>query len=302
MKTALKIAVTLGLLAFLATQVDMGAVLGHAAQADPAFLAAAVLCQFLSTVVASYRWFFIMRVLGHGRNWGFFLRSYFKGAFFNQLLPSNIGGDVVRVMDVKRTGVDLAQSFFGVFIDRLFGILGLLFIGLLAALATPGFFTHDLEVLVILVFAAGIGGVLFLTLFHRWTFLRRRRLLRLLVDLSLNLYQLFRRTRSFIAQFGLSIVTHVFSILAVWFIALAVGIDQAFILFLTLIPLVMLFMALPISLAGWGVREGAMVGLFLLAGIDKGPILSVSLLYGLVVIVTILPGYLAWATDRDSLY
>ncbi|MFW6307038.1 MAG: lysylphosphatidylglycerol synthase domain-containing protein, partial [Campylobacterales bacterium] len=77
--------------------------------------------------------------------------------------------------------------------------------------------------------------------------------------------------------------------------------DQDAMLFLMLVPIVILLMAIPISLAGWGIREGAMVGLFSLAGVSKELILSVSIIYGFVVIVTILPGFYYWLSDKKSI-
>ncbi len=63
---------------------------------------------------------------------------------------------------------------------------------------------------------------------------------------------------------------------------------------LVLIPPVILFMTLPISIAGWGVREGAMVGAFAFVGILEGDAFVVSVLFGLINIIFALPGGLLW--------
>jgi uncharacterized protein (TIRG00374 family) len=120
-------------------------------------------------------------------------------------------------------------------------------------------------------------------------------------DMSKSFYTVFRDTRLFLKQFIYSIFVHIFAILSVFMIAKGVGIDQDAMLFLMLVPIVILLMAIPISLAGWGIREGAMVGLFSLAGVSKELILSVSIIYGFVVIVTILPGFYYWLSDKKSL-
>lgn len=61
-----------------------------------------------------------------------------------------------------------------------------------------------------------------------------------------------------------------------------------------LMPLVILLTILPISFAGWGVREGAMVGLFAMSGASKRQSWPVSIAYGVILIVSSLPGFAAW--------
>lgn len=79
------------------------------------------------------------------------------------------------------------------------------------------------------------------------------------------------------------------------------GLSYPPLLFMVAVPPVLLLSIIPVSLAGWGVREGAMVGIFLLVGAAKASILSVSILYGLLLIVASLPGLLLWLRSPDSL-
>ncbi|MDT8317699.1 MAG: UPF0104 family protein, partial [bacterium] len=64
---------------------------------------------------------------------------------------------------------------------------------------------------------------------------------------------------------------------------------------------VFLFTFIPISLAGWGVREGAMVGIFLLIGASKETVLPISILYGLIVIIHSMPGMFFWIHSKERL-
>jgi len=57
-------------------------------------------------------------------------------------------------------------------------------------------------------------------------------------------------------------------------------------------------MIVPISLAGWGVRESIMVTLFSMIGADKAAILAVAMLYGVTVIVASLPGAFVWISEK----
>lgn len=64
-------------------------------------------------------------------------------------------------------------------------------------------------------------------------------------------------------------------------------------------PLVILLTILPISFAGWGVREGAMVGLFAMSGASKEAIMAVSIAYGVILIASSLPGFFAWIKSKN---
>jgi hypothetical protein len=64
------------------------------------------------------------------------------------------------------------------------------------------------------------------------------------------------------------------------------------------VPLALVLSFIPVSIAGWGVREGAMVGLFSLIGADKTAVLMMSLLYGIMLIVVSLPGLVVFLQGR----
>jgi hypothetical protein len=63
---------------------------------------------------------------------------------------------------------------------------------------------------------------------------------------------------------------------------------------------VLVAMALPLSLAGWGIREGAAAGIWMLAGLPVAQGVAVSLLYGVVVLVSALPGAFLLLASRSA--
>ena len=69
---------------------------------------------------------------------------------------------------------------------------------------------------------------------------------------------------------------------------------------LVLVPPVLLIMTIPISIGGWGVREGAMVALFGLIGVPGHGALALSVMFGLVGIAVAVPGGIVWLISRDS--
>lgn len=300
MKFAIKLFVTIIIFITLTFYVDYKSLGEIISKANPIFLIFAIVFQFLSTLLASYRWYFIMGIIGFKLNFGFYFRSYFKGSFFNQLLPSNIGGDAVRVINLKDTGYSLKDATYGVLIDRVLGIKALLILNIISNLLSPELLPDSIYRLINIICISGIASILFLILFHKSSFLSSLPVIRLLSELSLKFYTIFRETKNFIKQMLYSILVHIFSILSLYMISIAVGLNIDFWTFLVIIPVVILFMVLPISLAGWGIREGAMVGLFSLVGAQKEVVFLVSIIYGFIVIITILPGFYFWASDRQK--
>ena len=94
-------------------------------------------------------------------------------------------------------------------------------------------------------------------------------------------------------------VVHIFSILAIYALALSVEVDLGLQTLLIAIPPVFLLTIVPISLAGWGVRESGMVGILMLVGAQKEEILVISVLYGLLLILAALPGAWFWNKNKQ---
>jgi uncharacterized protein (TIRG00374 family) len=99
---------------------------------------------------------------------------------------------------------------------------------------------------------------------------------------------------------GLSVIIQIFSVLSVFLIGSALGISLSIIGILIVVPLSILTMALPISFAGWGVREGAMITGFSLLGVSSEIAFSISILYGFGLALTGLIGGIFWLLESDS--
>ncbi len=257
-------------------------------------------CLLASNFIASFRWFLIMRKIGFSFGYPFLLASFFKGAFFNQGLPTAIGGDAIRVLDCGREKGTMADAFYGVFIDRIIGMAGLLFLNIGALLINrtllpAGIYSSLMTIMVLL-------SLILLALFfvHRIRFLSRIRLLRFISDLSHRYAEVYATPVAILVQTGLSVVNHLMAMVSIFLLGRSVGLDYPISVYLVLVPPVILLTILPISLAGWGVREGAMIGFFLLVGADQTRVLTVSLLFGLLVIITSLPGLFVFLFQKKQ--
>jgi hypothetical protein len=298
----LKLSVAGLLLYFIFSHIHPGETAAALRAASPVYLLAAVALQIACTTVASYRWRLIMERLGFHAPRLFYLRSYFKGIFFNQGLPSSIGGDGIRILDCSRLG-SAKEAFFGVFIDRIVGLAGLLLLNIAALLMSHHLLPPQVKYSLLLILAALTVGLLLLFFLRKFAFFAEGRYLGFLGNLSERYFQVYSSPSAISLQLTLSVVVHLLAISAFFMNGRAVGLDFPFQVYLALVPPVVLLTILPISLAGWGVREGAMVGFFMLVGADKTKVLAFSLLCGLTMLASSLPGlviYLTQAGEKGS--
>lgn len=286
----MRLLVTLLILWLIFRTINIGSVLNVIKQVNVPLLGLAVLFQLLSTLLAGYRWYLVMRQLHFGNHAGFYIRSYFKGSFFNQGLPTSIGGDAIRVVDVAATGFRKRDAFKGVFIDRILGLLGLLLLNLFANALQPDLLPKQLFYILNLLVLGGVVGFVALIFIHHLHRLNQWRISRFLLSISSQLQDVMRGLSNTSMQTGLSIVIHILSMMNIFLIGRSVGLGYDIVTFTIIVPPVILLTLVPVSLAGWGVREGAMIGLFTLIGADQSIVLSMSILYGIVLVVASLPG------------
>ena len=300
MKNIIKLIITIIMFYFLFQYVDFDKLIAILAKSHGGTILVALLFQLASTYLAAYRWKLIMHLLVFNENFSYYVKSYFKGTFFNQVLPSSIGGDAVRIIDLTQKGYDKKDAVYGVFVDRVVGLVGLLVLNLLATVIFYGAFDNNFSMLIILITVAGISG--FAMLFHleKIKFLANYKFLNLFHRLAKRLNNLYADRTLLIKHISISVVVHFFSVLTLYALALSIDFHMDFQIFLIAVPPVFLLTIVPISLAGWGIREGAMVGIFMLIGADETKVLAMSILYGLLLIISSLPGSYFWVKSKRA--
>ena len=122
---ALKFLVSGFLIWFLLSNIDLGAAKVRLLEIDPAMLAGAALVFFVQTFIGGFRWAAVLTAIGKPLG---FLKSYqlfYIGAFFNQTLPSSVGGDAVRMYKAYRHGLGLRAAVNGVVLERVVTVVAL---------------------------------------------------------------------------------------------------------------------------------------------------------------------------------
>lgn len=300
MKTFIKIAFTIVIFYFLFKNLDFKEFASILIEANVALLLIALFFQVASILFAAYRWRLIMQLLEYKERVSFYVQSYFKGMFFNQLLPGSIGGDAVKIYDLSKKGYSNKYSIFGVLIDRAVGLVGLLILSFIFNLLFYGTFPDWLFQLIFLITSGGIISFVIGIYLHKIAFLEKVKLLNYFYRLSKKIDELYTVRKDLFFHLSISVLVHACSIIAIYNIALSIGVDLPFYYYFIAIPPVFLFMIVPISFAGWGIREGSMVAILMLVGVAKEKILVISIVYGILVIISSLPGVLFWIKKRKE--
>jgi uncharacterized membrane protein YbhN (UPF0104 family) len=123
--SAIKVVVSIGLLWLLFSRVDVARLWSAARQASPAWLAGALLLYFTMIIASAVRWDVLLRAQHVRLPFSFLTQSFLVATFFNNFLPSNIGGDDIRISDTAKPAGSKTLATTVVLIDRGLGLLGL---------------------------------------------------------------------------------------------------------------------------------------------------------------------------------
>lgn len=296
-KFLLRLLVTGAILFFILRSIDAPQVWQTLTQASPSLLLAALLLQLGSSIVAAYRWQLVMHNLGFGQAFTFYWRSFFKGLFFNQGLPTSIGGDALRVLDVARRGFRKRDALYAILIDRVAGLGTLLLLAMFACAAHPVLLPAKLYWLIFLLVAAGLLGLIGGYVAGKYAWFNPYPRLAIVQLLAERLHQAMFAHRLLLLVS--SLLVPALALLGFFATGRALGLPYDAMTYFAIVPLALVLSIIPVSIAGWGVREGAMVGLFSLIGADKTAVLMMSLLYGIMLIVVSLPGLVVFLQGRQ---
>jgi uncharacterized membrane protein YbhN (UPF0104 family) len=300
---AVKAAVSGLLVWWLLERTDLAALANGLDQVSAGPLTLAFAAFLLAACLLAVRWTALNRLLGISLSGVRALRLTWIGLFFNQTLPSTIGGDVARVWFVYRSGVPMSHAASSIVLDRLCALAALILIVAVSLPASSSVIADptprwSLPLLV----ALGVGGfVVLYAIGGKWgAILSRWPATRVLVVLALDFRKLMRAKTGLVSVIAPALAIHLTSVLSVWLIGQGVAAEISFLHCLVLVPPVLLISMLPISIAGWGVREGAMIVAFGFVGVSEASALIVSLILGIMLVAVGAPGGLLWFAEGSK--
>ncbi|MFL6199628.1 MAG: lysylphosphatidylglycerol synthase transmembrane domain-containing protein [Thermoanaerobaculia bacterium] len=277
--TVLRVAVSAALIVWILRKAPLGEVLDAFRSADFRFVLLALALVPFGYGSSVSRWRLLIRSQGGDALFGFLVRSFLVGVFFNNLLPSTIGGDAIRAWDTSRSGVGRATAVAIVVVDR--------FIGLLALMLFAGvglFFAGRLTDRVPALYGWVAGGAIAMGLIAALLFLPSR------VPFQVQGKVLAK-------AFGCSLLLQTVVVLNGWLLAKALHVPIPLPYFFLIVPLAIFVMMIPVSINAIGVRESVWAFFFAAFGVASAKGVAVAWLdYGLVLLQALAGGAIyAWS-------
>lgn len=284
----LRLIVSACLIAAVIWATDGAAIVARLSGLSPVWMAVAIAALTLATVSMARRWQVVAAHLRLPLDFRFALREYYLGTAINQVLPGGVTGDAARAVRARH-GADLKTAALSVALERLLGqvaLFGLLAVGLLVALALPGGIDWGVLAWAVPAALAGLAAVgVFLA--------RRRGAPGRLMGLLLVLQQ--RAELLVLAAISCGCL-----ILSFYAAARATGAVLPATAWATLIPLVLVAMLIPLSIGGWGWREGAAAALFPLIGETASAGVAAGIAYGAAIWIAALPAAFILITNART--
>lgn len=216
------------------------------------------------------------------------------GNFLNQGLPGSIGGDVYRGFALTRFGFSRNWSIQSLLLDRAFGLFFMGALGVVALFSFDMAFLNQKELfpMYLVLGTICVGFAIFCQLDRLPVTGRLKRLVAPIQSMAAVSRRLFQPHNMHFIIVGFALT--VFLYFPVYLFARDLGYSLSLCAVLFVLPAVFLLASLPISFAGWGVREVAFVSLFKFFGLTSEQALSLSVAYGLVGLFSVTPGLLLY--------
>ena len=297
---AVKLVITGALAWLLLSRVNFAPV-GHFLRSGRAIgaMAFCVAALIVQAALAALRFRWIMRLMGHAFPFRLGFSTWMIGLLVSQTLVTFIAGDATRIWQIVRRGYGRRLAGGAVFLERALGFAvlmamvvasipflldhgatgavrtGLLALALLCAVGIVGFV------------ASGFTDKVIGRLVPR---LRQNRIADGLLDVTSAARYLAASWPLSLGIVALSAVMHLCNVAAFYILGEAAGIDLPALTVSAVALPVMLIALMPIALAGWGVREGAAVVGYGLFAVPAETAVTVSVAFGLALLIASLPG------------
>lgn len=286
---ALKLVLGIGLLGFIISRIEIRDAVAQIRSASVDYLLLAVFFQLIAKLIWTSRWQTVLKLNDIQRGFWELLGIVHIGLFFNNFLPSSVGGDAIRGYYASNSKAGLAKSYGSLIVERTIGLLALALMVVVAV--SYAILGGTLQSSYALLIIAGIGSVFLFVLgmsllfwdgWHRLLLIMVSyfpRVSKILSDISESL-KVFRRA-NWASRMLVIISSAALQVVAVCFYlmcARGLGISTPTVMFFVIIPVAIVIAMLPISLNGLGVRETALIVLLVRQGADETQVGAFALL------------------------
>ena len=279
--------VSILLLYYVFKKVGWGDVWNEFAGADVFYLVLYIGLGFVATLVSAIKWLVLSRPHGMHALLPRFVLLYMVGYFFNHILPTNVGGDVIRAYELGKYEGKKAEALASVFMERFTGYTVLILFAIVA-MALDERLHRDLRILIPVVGAMAVYvGIIWLVwrrTFASWLEERAPTkiigsLMRKIAKLQEAIYMYKHYKREMIWALGYSILFYGVAVLNVYVGCLMFGIHVPLGSLLAAVPVMLVLFMIPISIGGIGLQEWAYYFVMGIIGVPAGVGLSLGVLY-----------------------
>ena len=297
----IKIVISGLLLSWLIYGFDWAALLDVLKTAEPGWLIIAGIFIVLSMVVSVWKWDLVLKAGGIDLPWFQLWSAYWIGIFFNNFLPSSIGGDGIRIFLVGRDTTKMAGAASSVVIERLLAAIGLALTGLLAGLLAGSSWQVGWIFMFLIIVSVWLLLFLILGRVPAWADKKAGKISGFIRSF-LSHGQAMRGQGKMVIKAGFLSVIFQLTVVAVNYaifrslhIELLGWWDLVYI-----IPAISAIAMIPIGINGYGIREGAYVLLLASYGVAGSAALAASLVFAVLVSFCSLYGGILWLGNRDK--
>jgi uncharacterized protein (TIRG00374 family) len=309
--TVVKIVISVGLIFWAFSKIDLKQVAGQLAAANPWLILAALAVFEVAIIVNGAKWQVLLRAQGVRVPFAAMLQFLFTGFFFNNFLPANVGGDVIRGYGLARYTDRPAAAAVSVIVDRIVGLIAYMSTAFVAAIILVnlrgGQGLQELEWVAFVALLALLAGFAVLLSRRVRTGVSRFFAARWLAPLAplwsriSSAFDAYRFKYAALAMaFGMGLLGIICTTFVNWLLSQSMGGLMPLSVILLLNPLIALVLMLPISIGGIGVSQAVYPFFYGLAGVPPSHALAVSLLMQAIMIVGSLPGAVFWLRGRQS--
>jgi uncharacterized protein (TIRG00374 family) len=294
----LKFSITAALIYWLLSGIDYHSVSVIFSKVSIVIIFSAIGVHLLAFLLGGIRWWLMLRSTKISISLAKILPSYYLGLFFNNILPTSMGGDVVRLLHLNVRGLDAKALLASIIADRIVGLIMILSMGVVCMFFSSDINLDDNVLVYALVIALGIvSGVALLvspwlgSSLERWqNRYRNTRVRRGLLEVITLCHSYRSKPGLIFLAAVISLVMQSLIIFAYYMLGHSISVGLTLTTYFVVIPVVFIATSLPISIGGLGIREGVLVGLLIVLQVDKQMAVSLSLLYLAVLWLSTAPG------------
>ena len=239
----------------------------------------------------------------HIRYWDV-VKIYWMCDFGSFFMPGLIGGDVLRTVGLRHYLQSTNKAASSVFVERFIGMFSLLALALMSMIVCRSiFYNASLFYLIIVILILCVSTVTILFVYPSFVkqllerFFSHNRFVRKIGEIIDAIIAYEHHKTTLLGVFVLCVIVHILRIVNNYCILLALGVHVSITYFFLFMPLIFFVVMLPISIGGFGVKEGAFVYLFAFAGVQNTAAFTLSLLGTVLNIIITLPGALIFLQE-----